>query len=55
MPIDWERNEEEEARLAFERAAVDAAQGYIDALDKLHDALAREEKLKLQIAALVGL
>ena len=55
MPIDWTLEEEDEARLAFERAALDAAQGYIETLDKLRDALAREEKLKAQIAALVGL
>lgn len=55
MPIDWERDPEEEARHAFELAALDAAQGYIDVLDQLHDALAREEKLKQQIAALIGL
>lgn len=55
MPIDWGRDPEEEAGRAFELAAVDAAQGYVDALDQLHDALAREEKLKQQIAALIGL
>lgn len=55
MPIDWERDPEEEARHAFELAAIDAAQGYVEVLDQLRDALQREEKLKTQIAALIGL
>lgn len=55
MPIDWERDPEEEARHAFELAAIDAAQGYLETLDRLRDVLAREEKLKTQIAALIGI
>ena len=50
----WDAEPEDE-QLAFERAAIEAAQGYLDALDQLHDALQREAKLKAQIAALVGL
>ena len=55
MPIEWERDEDAEARRAFELAALDAAQGYIETLDQLRDALERERKLKAQVAALVGL
>ena len=54
MPSRW-LSEEEEAQLAFEQAALEAAQGYVEALDQLRDALQREAKLKAQIAALVGL
>lgn len=53
MPIDWEA--EEDHQLVFERAAVEAARGWIEALDKLNDALQREEKLKRQVAALAGI
>lgn len=55
MPIDWERDQEEEARRVFELAALEAAQGYVDVLDRLNDALQREAKLKAQIAALIGI
>lgn len=55
MPIDWELNPEEDARRVFELAALEAAQGYVAALDRLNDALQREAKLKAQIAALIGI
>ena len=56
MPIDWESDPPEDESLhAFEVAAVEAAQGYIETLDRLHDALEREAKLKAQIAALIGI
>lgn len=51
--IDW--GAEDDEQVEFERAAIEAAQGYLRTLDELHDALAREEKLKRQIAALVGI
>lgn len=51
--IDWEA--EEDTQLAFERAAVEAAQGWIAALIDLDEALEREDKLKAQLAALIGL
>lgn len=49
--IDWSDQEQR----AFELAAVEAAAGYLRTLDQLHDALQREEKLKRQVAALIGL
>ena len=45
----------EEARREFERSAIEAARGWLKALDELRDALRREAKLKAQVAALVGL
>ncbi len=53
MPIVWD--EPDEAQREFERAAIEAASGYIYALDQLYDALIREAKLKAQLAALIGL
>jgi len=45
----------DEARREFERAAIEAARGWLAALDELRDALKREAKLKAQVAVLVGL
>ncbi len=47
--------ENDDGQIAFERAAIEAAQGYLRMLDELYDALQREEKLKRQLAALVGI
>ncbi len=52
--IDWTAEPDAE-QVAFERAAIEAAQGWVRTLDELHDALAREARLKAQIAVLVGL
>jgi len=54
MPVDWDADQDVEQR-AFEQAAVEAARGWIAALSDLDAALQREEKLKRQVALLVGL
>lgn len=51
--IDWGTDDDEQRE--FERAAVEAAAGYLRTLDELHDALQREAKLKAQLAALIGI
>lgn len=49
--IDWDSEPE---RKAFEAAAVEAARGYIEVLEQLHEALEREARLtKLLAEALV--
>lgn len=54
MPIAWEADPGDGQR-EFELAAVEAARGWIAALSALNDALQREEKLKRQVAVLIGL
>lgn len=53
MTINWDADDADQ--IAFERAAIEAARGWIDALTALDEAQEREAKLKRQIAALVGL
>ncbi len=53
MTTRWDDPDEEQ--IAFERAAIEAASGWVRTLDELSDALQQIEKLKRQIAALVGI
>ena len=49
--IDWDDSNE---RRAFELAAVEAAHGYIEVLEQLHEALERERRLTALLAERVA-
>ena len=54
--IDWNAEPQDDAeQIAFERAAIEAAQGYVGALKALDLAYERIAKLEAQVMALVGL
>ena len=54
MPINWDAEPDAE-QVAFERAAIEAARGWVQTLDELDEARQRIAKLERQVAVLVGL
>ena len=56
MAVNWDADpEDDQDRAEFERSAIEAARGWVQTMDELHDALGREAKLKAQLAALIGI